>query len=238
MSRVMAMVLLTSLQAAAIELKWRKEAVEHYRYEETVHWKGEPILTVHGQLALTLRANGTAEVRLEALDASLGTRSFTLLPLVPRHERVVVADAKDHFAESWRIVLRDGRPTVERRAKSAIDVVPRRLLALLALPEGPLERGHVVPVKNGRQTLLWRLASVDGARATLFVSDSVPAGRPGTQSLKPEAADLVVRFDTAEGRLLEVRGIVIWTDSTRAVSRVLMQRLPRKNEKVERASNQ
>jgi hypothetical protein len=241
---VTAIVLLASVEAAATELKyvWRKDAVERYRYEETVHWKGGAILSVHAQFAARVRATRadgrvTVEWILEALDASLGTQSFELHDQVPAQERrvVIVADAKGHFTvpQTWSVELRDGRPTVARRAADAgasqmIDV-PRRLLALLALPDGPLARGRAVQVKNGRLTMHWRLASVDGTAATLYVSPSAAppptTGHAATQSPKREDADLVVRFDAAEGRLLEVRGTLIWTQPTRVISRVLMQRL-------------
>jgi hypothetical protein len=230
---VLGVVLLTSLQAAATELKyvWRKDAVDRYRYEETVHWKGGAILTVHAQFAERVRAvradgGGSVELILEALDVSLGTQSFDLRDLVPAKERVVItADARGHFAvrDNWRVGLRDGRPIVERGHAGAaasspqmIDVVPRRLLGLLALPGGTMERGRVVKVKNGKQTLQWSLAAVDKSATTLYVSDSP----------KREAADLRVRFDAEQGRLLEVRGTLIWTQTTRAVSQVLMERLP------------
>jgi hypothetical protein len=240
---VIGIVLLASAQAAATELKyvWQKDAVERYRYEETVHWKAGAILTVRAQLAervRALRADGraTVEVILEALDASLGTQSYDLRDQVPAQERsvVVVADAKGHFAvpESWRVGVRDGRPAVERRdaGSQTIEVVPRRLLGLLALPAGTVERGRAAPVRNGRQTMQWRLAAVDGTASTLYVTDSASApataGHSATQLPRREAADLVVRFDAAQGRLLEVRGTLIWTQSTRVIARVLMQRVP------------
>jgi hypothetical protein len=248
-SVVMGMVVLASLRATATELKyvWRTDAVERYRYEETVHWKGGAVITVHAQLAERVRAvrrdgRGSVELTLEALDVSFGKQSFDLRAQVPAQERViVVADAKGHFAvpDTWRVGLRDGRPVVELRAAGAgeiakasqmIDVVPRRLLGLLALPEGTLERGRVARVRNGRQTLQWRLAALDGPVATLYVSDAAAAPSTSahsvTQPPKKEAADLVVRFDGEQGRLIEVRGTLIWTQSTRANSRVLMQRLP------------
>jgi hypothetical protein len=238
---LIAMLVLTSLRATATELKygWRKGAVERYRYEETVHWKGGPILTVHAQFAERVRAvrgdgRATVELMLEALDASLGTQSFDLRDQVPAQERLVVmaADASGHFEapDTWKVGLRDGRPMIERRgAKSPqmIDVVPCRLLELLALPEGTVEPGHVAQVRNGKQMLQWRLATVDRSGATLFVTDlaSAPSTRShsATQSPRREAADLRVRFDVEQGRLVEVRGTLIWTQSTRAISRVLMQ---------------
>jgi len=240
---VIVIVLLASVQAAATELKyvWRKDAVERYRYEETVHWKGGAILTVRAQLAervRALRADGraTVEVMLEALDASFGTQSYDLRDQVPAQEQrvVVVADAKGHFAapESWRVGVRDGRPAVERgdAGSQTIDVLPRRLLGLLALPAGTVERGRAAPVRNGTQTMHWRLAAADGMASTLYVTDSASppatAGHAATQSPRREAADLVVRFDAAQGRLLEVRGTLIWTQSTRVLSRVLLQRVP------------
>jgi hypothetical protein len=232
--------LLASRPAAATELKylWQKGAVERFRYEETVHWKGGAILTVRALFAERVSAahadgRGSVELMLEALDASLGTQSFDLRDQVPPQERVVlIADRKGHFVvpESWQVAIRDGRPTVERGAKAGssqtIEVVPRRLLGLLALPEGALERGRTVQVRNGRQTLRWRLATMEGTTATLYVTDSGPSGsHSSTQSPKREAVDLVVRFDAELGRLLEVRGTLIWTRSTRAISRVLMQRM-------------
>jgi hypothetical protein len=235
--------LLAARPAAATELKyvWQKGAVERIRYEETVHWKGAAILTVRAQFAERVSAvradgRGSVELVLETLVASLGTQSFDLRDQLPPQERVVmVADAMGHFAvpETLKVGVRDGRPTVERRAKPGssqmIDVVPRRLLGLLALPQGALERGHTAQVKHGRQTLHWRLATIEGTAATLYVTDSAPpastAGHSSTQSPKREAVDLVVRFDAAQGRLLEVRGTLIWTAPTRAISRVLMQRV-------------
>jgi hypothetical protein len=240
-SVVMGVVVLTSMRAPATELKyvWRKDAVERYRYEETVHWKGGAILTVHAQftervLAARGDGRGTVEVTLEALDASFGTQSFDLRDQVPTRDRVILVADRRSFAlrDGWRVGLRDGRPVVERpsaESAQAIDVLPRRLLELLLLPEGTLERGRVAQVRNGRQTLQWRLAALDGTAATLFVTDSAPApgarGHAGTQQPKREATDLRVRFDAAEGRLIEVRGTLIWTRNTRAISRVLMQRL-------------
>jgi hypothetical protein len=240
---VIGIVLLASVQAAATELTyvWRKDAVERYRYEETVHWKGGAILAVRAQLAervRTLRADGraTVEVVLEELDASFGKRSYDLRAQVPAQEQrvAVVVDAKGHFAmpESWRVGVVDGRPAVEGRdaGSQTVEVVPRRLLGLLALPAGTVERGRAVSVTNGKQTMQWRLAAVDGMASTLYVTDSASAtataGHSATQSPRREAADLVVRFDTAQGRLLEVRGTLVWTQSTRVIARVLMQRVP------------
>lgn len=244
-SVVIGIVVLSSMRAAATELKyvWRKDTVERYRYEESVHWKGGAILTVHAQLAervLSVRGegHGSVEVILEALDASFGTQSFDLRDQVPAKDRVVmVADAKGHFAvpDTWRVGLRDGRPVVVRtqpgvKASQTVDVVPRRLLGLLQLPEGTLQEGRVARVRKGSQSLQWRLAAVDGTAATLYVTDaaSPPPTRAhaATQSPKREATDLVVRFDAEKGRLIEARGTLVWTESTRAIARVLMQRLP------------
>jgi len=92
----------------------------------------------------------------------------------------------------------DRRPFVERpdaipNRFDIVEVIPRRLLAVLALPEGRLEPGRAVHMKNGLQ---WRLAKMHGAEATLFVTDSAAAsGHSATQAPKPEAADLMVRFD-------------------------------------------
>lgn len=246
---VTGVVMLASFEAAATELKyvWRKDAIERYRYEETVHWKGGAILAVHAQFAERVRAmradgRATLELILEGLDASVGSQSFDLRHQVPAEEQriIIVADARGHFTvpETWSVGVRDGRPTVERRAAGAgakagamqtIDVVPLRLLRLLVLPDGALERGRAVRVRDGKQTLKWQLATVDGNASTLYVTDSASAPATGdhaaTQPPKREAADLMVRFDAAQGRLQEIRGTLIWTQSTRVISRVLLQRL-------------
>jgi hypothetical protein len=234
---VIAIVLLSSIGSRASELRyqWKKDATGRYQYEVTTHWKGGAMLTVRTQLAERVRAvradgRGVVELTLETLEASYGAQSVDLREQVPASERtlVVIADAKGHFVvpQAWRIGLRDGVPFVlprglGDRAKGGwmVDVVPRRILDLLVLPNGAVERGTVVPVRNGKVTLQWQVASFDGATATLYVTN--PAPRPA----RGEGTDLVVHFDTAQGQLLEVRGTLMWTESTKTIARVFLQRL-------------
>ena len=125
-----------------------------------------------------LRADGRATVEwmLEALDVSIGTQSFNLRDQIPTQRRRDprrgrkgalrgaggLADRAAGRTSPGRASRpspspdgarkgerRDARAPANATSALLIDVVPRRLLALLTLPAGTLQTGRAVQVSSG-----------------------------------------------------------------------------------------
>jgi hypothetical protein len=211
---------LFSPSAQAVELKyvWKKGDVLRYRYEEVTHFKDpgiDRIVTVRSifsERVVSVARDGRAklQVTIEKLELGDGSQAIAPVEPLPPSARVLTGqiDRRGHLTldRMATVVLRDGRLEVAVRDgapnahERAIDVVPRRLLALLALPAADQKPPQVAPD-----------VVVDGTVATL--------------RLRNASADLTSRFDTVAGRLLEVRGTLMMRLATKINSVVVLTHL-------------
>jgi len=226
--------ILASASAMAVELSspWKRDEVRRYRYEETGH-AGGALVTLRStfvERVRALRPNGGAdlEVMVEALELCSGTPQRCERPALTTGVRSMQAaiDRKGRVAATrvpivsirnghGRVALGDAHDGAAPGAKQDADleVVPLRLFALLAFPDGNVAPGARVDRPLPLGVLRWTLAALDHEVARVQV----------TSDARPDlSVDVVARFSA--GALIEARGTLIRWQPAKRNTIVVLQR--------------
>lgn len=225
---------LASAPATAVELSsaWKLNEVRRYHYEETGH-AGGALVTLRStfvERVRALRPNGAADldVVVEALEVCSGKPQRCERPALPSDVRSMqaVIDRKGRIAATQvpTVSIRDGHGLValggghEGAAQASphdaeLEVVPLRLFALLALPDGNVAPGAGVDRRLPLGIVRWTLAALDHEVARVRVTRDA---HPGL------SIDIAARFSA--GALVEARGTLIRWQPGKRNTVVVLQR--------------
>jgi hypothetical protein len=213
---IAAATLLMAGRAAAVELAstWKLEDTRRYRYEETANVGGVALglRSTFVERARALRGDGGVDldITVEALEVCRGqpqrcerlrldAATQTLHAISDRKGRLIVPHAPTVTVRDGHVRLHAGAAPASAR-EAVLEIVPLRLFALLALPDGAVVPGTPVKLQLASGVARWTLAAIDRGLAHVRV----------TMGVRPKvSADVAASYAVAGGALLEAGGVLI-----------------------------